>query len=115
AAGYLFISLVLLSAWLISVFIFDRQTYIIFTPGQMKVCEEVGGGEKSYDTIGMTIEKHRDDLFRHWVLGLGSGDLTVKTSGASAHEVRMSNVLFIGRKLLAIEDMQREKAIITSP
>ena len=44
--------------------------------------EEVGGGEKSYDTAGMSIEKHRDDLFRHWVLGLGSGDLTVRTSGA---------------------------------
>jgi len=28
------------------------------------------------------------------------------------HEIRLSNVLFVHRKLLAIEDMQREKATV---
>lgn len=111
-AGYLFISAILCVMWCISTFLFDRQIYIIFTPGQMKVCEEVGGGEKSYDTTGMQIEKQRDDLFRHWVLGLGSGDLTVRTSGAQAHVINLPNVLFVGRKLKMVEDMQREKATI---
>lgn len=112
-AGYLFFGVVLLIMWGVSTFIFDRQTYMTFTPGQMKVCEEVGGGEKAYDTIGMTIEKHRDDLFRHWVLGLGSGDLTVRTAGAQAHTITMPNVLRIGAKLKRIEDMQREKQVVT--
>jgi hypothetical protein len=112
-AGYLLISTVLFVAWCVTTFVFDQQIYIIFSPGQMKVREEVGGGEKSYDTIGMTIEKHRDDLFRHWVLGLGSGDLTVRTTGAQIHTVVLPNVLFIGRKLAAIENMQREKTIVT--
>lgn len=111
-AGYLFISTVLLIMWSISTFLFDRQIYIVFTPGQMKVCEEVGGGEKSYDTTGMQIEKYRDDLFRHWVLGLGSGDLTVRTAGAQAHVIHLPNVLFVGRKLKLVEQMQREKATI---
>jgi hypothetical protein len=112
-AGFLTIGLCLLAVWCFSLFIFDRQTYIIFTPGQMKVCEEIGAGEKVYDTAGMQLEKHRDDLFRHWVLGLGSGDLTVRTqAGGQVHEIRMSNVLFVHRKLLAIEDMQREKATV---
>lgn len=111
-AGYLFISTVLFLMWCVSTFLFDRQIYIIFTPGQMKVCEEVGGGEKSYDTIGMQIEKQRDDLFRHWVLGLGSGDLTVRTSGAQAHVIHLPNVLFVGRKLKLVGDMQREKVTI---
>ncbi|HLW65830.1 MAG TPA: hypothetical protein VKS79_10960 [Gemmataceae bacterium] len=112
-AGYLTIGLCLLAIWCFSVFIFDRQTYIMFTPGQMKVCEEIGAGEKVYDTAGMQLEKHRDDLFRHWVLGLGSGDMTVRTqAGGQVHEIRMSNVLFVHRKLLAIEDMQREKATV---
>jgi hypothetical protein len=112
-AGFLTIGLCLLAIWLFSVFIFDRQTYILFTPGQMKVCEEIGAGEKVYDTAGMQLEKHRDDLFRHWVLGLGSGDMTVRTqAGGQVHEIRMSNVLFVHRKLLAIEDMQREKATV---
>jgi hypothetical protein len=111
-AGYLFVSTVLLIMWLISMFIFDRQTYVIFEPGQMRVCEEVGAGERSYDTIGMSIEKHRDDLFRHWVLGLGSGDLTVRTSGANAHQFTLNNVLFIGAKLDRIEDLQRTKQMV---
>jgi hypothetical protein len=113
-AGYLTIGLCLLAIWVFSVLIFDRQTYIIFTPGQMKVCEEIGAGEKVYDTAGMNLEKHRDDLFRHWVLGFGSGDLTVRTqAGGQVHEIRMSNVLFVHRKLQAIEDMQREKATVS--
>jgi len=110
-AGYLFISVVLAILWLISMLIFDRQIYITFEPGQMKVCEEVGSGEKSYDTMGMSIEKHRDDIFRHWVLGLGSGDLTVRTSGANSHQFTLNNVLFVSKKLQQIEQMQREKSI----
>jgi hypothetical protein len=112
-AGYLFFSTALLLMWCISMFIFDHQIYIIFEPGQMKVCEEVGGGEKAYDTSGMSIEKHRSDLFRHWVLGIGSGDLTVRTSGATPHQITLDNVLFITRKLSRIEAMQREKQIVS--
>ncbi|MFL5340180.1 MAG: hypothetical protein ACJ8F7_08505 [Gemmataceae bacterium] len=111
-AGYLFFAIVLCIMWGMATFLYDHQVYIVFSPGQMKVCQEIGGGEQAYDTSGMTIEKHRDDLFRHWVLGLGSGDLTVRTSGAQAHTITMPNVLFISRKLKQIEDMQREKQIV---
>jgi hypothetical protein len=111
-ALYLFISVGLLIMWLGTVFFFDRQTYMIFTPGQLKVCLEIGSGETAYDTQGMTIEKKRDDLFRHWILGLGSGDLTVRTSGAQAHTFEMHNVLNVSSKLHAIEDMQRERPTV---
>jgi hypothetical protein len=112
-AGYLFISIVLFLMWCVSMFVFDRQIYIIFEPGQMKVCEEVGAGEKAYDTQGMSIEKQRSDMFRHWVLGLGSGDLTVLTSGATPHQITLNNVLFISKKLQMIEAMQREKQVVS--
>jgi hypothetical protein len=105
--GYIFLGVALLGAWLTTFFIFDRQIYITFQPGMMKVCMEVGSGEKAYDTVGMNIEKQRSDLFRHWILGLGSGDLIVKTSGAERHEFLLHNVLFVGRKLKLIEEMQR--------
>jgi hypothetical protein len=85
---------------------------MIFTPGQLKVRTEIGGGEKAFDTAGMTVEKQRSDLFRHWVLGLGSGDLIVNTSGANAHHFDLANVLFVGRKVQQIEDMLREKAVV---
>jgi hypothetical protein len=108
AGGYIFISTILLAIWLFTVLIFDKQVYMVFTPGQFKVCTEVGGGEQTYSTIGMTLEKQRSDLFRHWILGLGSGDLIVKTTGAQAHHFEMPNVLFIGRKMQQIEDMVRK-------
>jgi hypothetical protein len=111
-AYYLFISTGMLLMWLISVFFFDRQTYMIFTPSQLRVCTEIGSGETAYDTTGMTIEKHRYDLFRHWILGLGSGDLTIRTSGAQAHTFEMHNVLNVGSKLQQIENMQRERPTV---
>ncbi len=80
AGGYLFISSILLGLWLITLLIFDRRIYMTFTPGQFRVCTEIGGGEKVYSTAGLAMEKQRSDLFRHWILGLGSGDLVVKTS-----------------------------------
>ena len=46
------------------------------------------------------------------MLGLGSGDLTVRTSGATPHQITLNNVLFIGKKLKLIEDMQREKQMV---
>ncbi|MFO0810992.1 MAG: hypothetical protein U0746_20375 [Gemmataceae bacterium] len=112
-AGYLFIATGLFAMWLGAVFFFDRQTYMIFRPGQLKVCLEIGGGETDYDATGMTIQKHRDDLFRHWLLGLGSGDLTVQTSGAQSHRFDMHNVLNVSSKLQAITDLQREKQVVS--
>ncbi len=111
-AGYLFVSVALFLIWLATIVFFDRQLYIIFTPGQLKVRTEIGGGEKAYDTAGMTVEKQRSDLFRHWILGLGSGDLVVNTSGAGVHHFDMPNVLFINKKVQEIEDMLREKAVV---
>lgn len=110
--GYLFVSLILFGMWLIVMMFFDQQIYMIFTPRQLKVCTEVGGGEVAIDTQGMMIEKHRDDLFRHWILGLGSGDLTVKTSGANPQVFHLHNVLFIGRKLQMIEALQKEQPVV---
>jgi hypothetical protein len=111
-AGYLMIATGLLVMWLAAFVVFDRQTYMIFTPGQMKVCLEIGGGETAYDTMGMTIKKERSDLFRHWILGLGSGDLIVRTSGANQHEFVMNNVLNVSWKLKQIQEMQRERPIV---
>jgi hypothetical protein len=112
AAGYLVFSIALLIIWLIVFLLFDPQIYMIFTPGQLRVREEIGGGESAYDTAGMIIQKQRNDLFRHWVLGLGSGDLLVTTSGATAHHFNLPNVLFVGHKVRQIEDMLREKPVV---
>jgi hypothetical protein len=110
--GYLLIGSTLLVMWLVTFLFFDRQVYITVTPGNFKVCTEIGGGEKVYDTAGMQLEKHRSDLFRHWILGMGSGDLTVHTSGAQSAHIDLPNVLFIGRKVEQIENMIKKKAVV---
>jgi hypothetical protein len=47
-------------------------------------------------------------VFRHWLLGFGTADLTVFTSGATAKQFEMPNVLGIGRKLALINTMLQE-------
>jgi hypothetical protein len=114
AAGYLLIATSLFIIWLVTFVLFDPQIYMVFTPGQLRVRQEIGGGEAAYDTAGMVIQKQRNDLFRHWILGLGSGDLIVNTSGATAHHFDLPNVLFVGYKVKQIENMLREKPVVTS-
>ena len=96
-------------------FLFDRQIYMVFTPGQLRVQLEIGDAETAYDTTGMTIQKQRSDLFRHWILGIGSGDLIVRTAGAQGHQFDMPNVLFLGRKVREIEDMLRSRQVVSGP
>jgi hypothetical protein len=112
AGGYFFISIVLAALWLVTVLLFDKQIYMIFTPRQLKVCTEIGGGEEVYDTVGLAVKKQRSDLFRHWVLGLGSGDLIVNTAGARAVHLDFPNVLFIGKKVRMIEELMQKGLVI---
>jgi hypothetical protein len=113
AFGYLAISLPLLLLWLVVVLFFDRQMYMVFAPGQLRVREEIGSGEAAYDTLGMVVAKRRSDLFRHWLLGIGSGDLIVKTAGANAQQFEMHNVLFVGNKLQLIQQMLQTREVVT--
>lgn len=108
AFGYLLISTVLLVLWLLMFFVFDQLKYMIFTRGRVRVRKLIGEGEKVFDTRGMVFKRHRDDMFRHWLLGLGTADLTVFTSGANSQQIEMPNVLGIGRKLALINTMLQE-------
>ena len=60
----------------------------------------------------MVLQKQRSDLFRHWILELGSGDLVVRTSGAQAHQFDLPNVLFISKKVKQIEELLKTKPTI---
>ncbi len=113
AFGYLAISVPLLGLWLVAVLVFDRKTYMVFAPGQLLVCQNIGGGEVAYDTVGMVVAKRRSDLFRHWLLGFGSGDLLVKTAGAHAQQFEMHNVLFVGNKLQLIQQMLQTREVVS--
>lgn len=106
--AYFWFSNLLFLAWTVTVFGLDRLSYWEFTPGQLTYKSLFGGGSQSYNTQGMALEKHRDDLFRHWLLGLGSGDLRIRTSGATREQIEVPNVFFIGSKVEVIQRLIAE-------
>nr|MCU0704522.1 hypothetical protein [Fimbriiglobus sp.] len=112
AFGYLSISLVLFVIWVLTYYVYDRYAYMIFTPGQLRVRDEIGAGETAYDVRGMIVEKHRDDLFRHWLLGFGTGDLTVRVGGAGGPKFEMHNVTRINHKLHLVQQMLQEQEVV---
>jgi hypothetical protein len=112
ALGYFSIALFVFAIWSIIVLVYDRQLYLIFSRGQLRVRTAIGAGEKTYDTFGIMVEKHTDDLFRHWLLGFGSGDMTVRTAGTNAQQFEVANVLRVGRKLELIQQMLQERAVV---
>lgn len=113
-AGYLFIGVSVFAIWLLATFVFDRRSYIIFTPGSIMVCEHIGASVQMYSTMGVNLEKQRDDMFRHYILGFGSGDLIVRTGGAERHEIKMPNVLGIGWRLKKVEELTRKMATVNN-
>lgn len=102
---YLTISTLILIMWLFSVLIYDRLSFWRVRPGQITREHLIGGGERSYDTRGLVFEKRHEDFFRHWILGLGSGDVILMTSGAKHEELQIHNVLFVDSKVRQIQKM----------
>jgi hypothetical protein len=102
---YVCFSTLIFVVWFIAVFFYDRLSYWRVTPGQITHDYVIGGSAKSYDTRGMVFEKHRNDLFRHWILGIGSGDIQISTMGAKRETIAVPNVLFVDAKVAAIQKL----------
>jgi hypothetical protein len=106
--AYFWFSNLMFVLWAVCVFGLDRLSYWEVKPGQLTHETLFGSGSKSYNTQGMGLDKHRDDVFRHWVLGLGSGDLQIHTSGATRELIDVPNVLFISSKVDAMQRLIAE-------
>ena len=100
---YLLFSTTLLAVWLLSFFVFDRLTIWRVRPGQMVEERLIGGQARSFDTNGLVFEKRGQDLFHDIILGMGAGDLTLTTGGVNKETIQIPNVLFVDRKVMAIE------------
>jgi hypothetical protein len=111
AAGYLAVAIPLFLAWLAVVLLYDRQIYMVFDQGQIRYVREVGDSEVVMQSEGAIVEKKRNDVFRHWLLGFGTGDLMVRTGGPGGPTIELENVIGIGRKLTVINQMVKEKAV----
>jgi hypothetical protein len=108
--GYLFLSTALFIIWVVTVCIFDHRRYVAVSAGQVRVCQAIGMGEQAIDATNLTFEKRQDDLFRHWVVGLGSGDLLIHKPGIK--DIELPNVLFVGAKVRQMEELIRAKEVV---
>ncbi len=111
AGGYLCIGIPLFLAWLAVILVYDRMHYVTFGRGQIRYVLEVGDGEVVMPSEGAVVEKKRSDAFRHWVLGLGAGDLVIRSAGTNTPTIELKNVLHIRLKLAVIDKLLREKAV----
>jgi hypothetical protein len=110
---YLVFSTGLLIIWLTMFFVFDRLTYWRIRPGQMTEEHLIGGGAETFDTNGLRFQKHGSDFFRA-TLGLGAGDLKATGTGERGATIEIPNVVFVARKVLAIEKLISVKPERTS-
>ena len=106
---YVFFSTFLLIIWVLAFFVFDRLKFWRVRPGQLTVEYVIGGAERSYDTRNMIAEQLPQDLFRNQILGLGSGDIRIVTSGPRSEEMVLPNVLFVRRRIHAIQKLVQVK------
>ncbi len=102
---YLFVSTALLALWLITILGFDHMSFWRIRAGQVTHEFVFGAVDQSYDTETMLFSKDQSDLFRHWVIGLGSGDLRMTTMGGRGVQATVQNVLFVNSKMAEIEKL----------
>jgi hypothetical protein len=106
---YLFFSTALMLIWVATVFVIDHLSFWRVRPGQISHEYFLGAVDQSYDTDMLVFSKSQNDLFRHWILGLGSGDLHMQTMGGRGLEASIDNVLFVGSKVFKIQRLVATK------
>jgi len=113
-AGYLFVSTAMFAIWVVTVFVFDHRTYIVFSAGQVRVLDRIGAAEKVYDVTNMRFEVQPNIFFRHRVLGFyGAGDLVVRSGGPNPETIDWPNVLFARSRLKEIQALLKEREVVS--
>jgi hypothetical protein len=109
-AFYLTFSVSLMLLWFFIIFLVDRFTWWRFSPGQVIEEHRVGQATgHAFNTEGMIIQRLPDDLFRHRVLGFGTGDFVVKPASGDTFEIH--NVWRANSKQRLLEDMIATRAV----
>lgn len=110
--AYVFISAVLFIIWAATFYFFDRRLYMVFSSGQIRVCTEIGEGERVFDASGVVFQKQQNDIFRHWIIGMGAGDLVVRTGGPHPEHFDFPNVLFVAYRVKQIEQRLKSREVV---
>jgi len=103
---YLSIGVVLFLPWCLVVFLFDTRKYVKIESNTVTIVHEIGEGARAFDTVGVMMEKKLDNFFKHYLLGFGSGDLVIRTSGGSSDVLYLPNVLRVDHVLRELEHVR---------
>jgi hypothetical protein len=96
-------------------FVFDHLSFWRIRPGQITHEYVLGAVDQTYDTETILFTKQQNDVFRHWILGLGSGDLRMITMGGTGVQASVQNVVFVQAKMARIDQMLATKEITGQP
>ena len=109
-AFYLAFSFLLMMIWFFVIIFVDRFSWWRFSPGQVIEEHRIGQATgHAYNTEGMIIRRLPDDLFRHRVLGFGTGDFVVKPANGESFEIH--NVPGANRIQRALEHMIATRSV----
>jgi len=109
---YLAIGVMLFIPWFIIVFLFDTRKYVRIESNSVTIVHEIGEGARAFDTVGVMMEKKLDNFFKHYLLGFGSGDLVIRTSGGSSDVLFLPNVLRVDYVLKELERVRAQRGRI---
>ena len=70
---------------------------------------EIGEGEKNFDSIGVVMEKKRDNFMQHMAVGFGSGDIIITPKVADREVITFPNVLRINSVLDQIQEIREQR------
>jgi hypothetical protein len=101
--AYLWIGGAVFALWSFQTLLIDKLIYYRVTPGQITVVKVIGGAERTYDARGLAIDHAADDFLRHYIFGLGAGDVTLKTSGADPQVFIINNVVGVKGKIKRLQ------------
>ncbi len=109
-AFYLAFSLLLMLIWFFVIIFVDRFSWWRFSPGQVIEEHRVGQATgHAYNTEGMIIRRLPDDLFRHRMMGFGTGDFVVKPANGESFEIH--NVPGANRIQRTLENMIATRSV----
>jgi hypothetical protein len=112
-AGYVFVSLWMFVIWVVTVFVFDRRTYLIFAAGQVRILDQIGAAERVYDVTNLSFQVQPNVFFRHRVLGFyGAGDLVIRTGGPQSEVIEWPNVLFVRSRVKQIQHLLKSREVV---
>ena len=77
--------------------------------GQIRYVLDIGDSAMIVPAEGASVEKKRNDVFRHWMLGFGTGDIVVRAGNGV--RLDLANVTNANAKIAIVNDMLRHRPI----